>query len=59
MWFPLIHEPKLFPYLFYVKKTIRKEIDDVIKQIKDFQKKQAVIDAEFEAKTKDAIAAAV
>lgn len=41
------------------KKTIRKEIDDVIKQIKDFQKKQAVIDAEFEAKTKDAIAAAV
>jgi predicted XRE-type DNA-binding protein len=41
------------------KKVIRKEIDDIIKQIKEFQKKQAVIDAEFAAKTKDAIALAV
>lgn len=41
------------------KKALRKEIDDVIKQIKDFQKKQAVIDAEFESKSKDAIANAV
>jgi hypothetical protein len=41
------------------KKGIRKEIDDVIKQIKEFQKRQAVVDAEFAVKTKDAIEAAV
>lgn len=41
------------------KKSIKKEIDDVIKQIKDHQKKQAIIDAEFAVKTKDVLENAV